>query len=149
MPLRTGTPMPDLSGATEWLNGECPSLDSLAGYPVLVHFWAISCHICHENMPSVNRWREEYGTKGLKVIAMHMPRQEEDTDVSKVRAKLSEMNITEPCGVDNMHTVAERYLNQFVPAYFLFDRDGKLRSRSAGDAGISLVEGAMKRLFEE
>ncbi len=149
MPLRTGTPMPDLSGATEWLNGEPPSLDSLAGHPVLVHFWAISCHICHENMPSVNRWREDYGPKGLKVIAMHMPRQEEDTDVSKVRAKLSEMNITESCGVDNMHIVAERYLNQYVPAYFLFDSEGKLRSRSAGDAGISLLEGAMKRLFEE
>jgi thiol-disulfide isomerase/thioredoxin len=148
MPMRIGTPLPELDGATVWLNGDMPAHESLIGSPVLIHFWAVSCHICHENLPTITRWREEYGPKGLKVVAIHMPRQETDTEVNRVQEMVSEMNITEPCGVDNLHTVAERFQNEYVPAYFLFDREGNLRSRAAGDAGTSLLEGAIKRQFE-
>jgi thiol-disulfide isomerase/thioredoxin len=147
MPMRTGTPLPELSGATEWINGPPPNREELIGSPILVHFWAVSCHICHENMPTVRRWRDEYGPKGLKVIALHMPRQEADTDMERVRQAVEEMNIVEPCGVDNLHAVAEAFQNEYVPAYFLFDRAGNLRSRAAGDAGTGLLEGAINRLF--
>ena len=59
MPLRLGSAMPELTGATEWLNGGVDAA-SLQGHPVLVHFWAVSCHICHDNMPAVQQWRKEY-----------------------------------------------------------------------------------------
>lgn len=36
-----------------------------------------------------------------------------------------------------------------VATYFLFDREGALRSRSAGDAGLGLLEGALARQFGE
>ncbi len=147
MPMRTGTPMPELTGATEWLTPP-PSRDELIGSPTLVHFWAVSCHICHENMPTIVKWRDEYGPKGLNVVALHMPRQEADTDVERVKQQVAEMGITEPCGIDNQHSVAEAFQNTFVPAYFLFDREGNMRSRSAGDAGLAMLEGALKRQFE-
>ena len=149
MPMRTGTPLPSLDGATEWLNGEaCP--EDLVGRPVLVHFWAVSCHICHDSMPTVNRWREEYGPKGLRFVAVHMPRQEIDTDVLRVRQQIVEFGITQPCAIDNDHRLTEAFENQnrFVPAYYLFDREGKMRSRAAGDAGTAMLEAAIKRQFE-
>jgi thiol-disulfide isomerase/thioredoxin len=147
MPMRTGTPMPELTGVTEWLT-PAPRREELIGHPTLIHFWAVSCHICHDNMPTIGKWRDEYGPKGLKVVALHMPRQEADTDVERVKARVAEMGITEPCGIDNLHAVAEAFQNTFVPAYFLFDRDGNLRSRSAGDAGLAMLEAALKRQFE-
>jgi thiol-disulfide isomerase/thioredoxin len=148
VPLRTGTPLPDLSGATEWINGAPPPRETLRGAPVLVHFWAVSCHICHDNMPTLVKWREEFVPRGLSVIAVHMPRQEADLDVARVREDVAAMDITEPCGVDNRHAVADAFDNRFVPAYFLFDRDGNLRSRTAGDAGLALLEAALRRQFE-
>lgn len=148
MPLRLGTPMPSLAGATEWINGE-PKWDELRGAPVLVHFWAVSCHICHENMPSIVEWRDAYAAAGLRVVAIHMPREEADTDVARVRDDVARMKITEPCGVDNLHAVADAFDNRYVPAYFLFDREGVLKSRAAGDAGIGLLKGALARQFGE
>ena len=146
MPLRLGTPMPSLAGATEWINGE-PDWAALAGAPVLVHFWALSCHICHDNMPTIVEWRDAYAARGLVTIAIHLPREEADTDVARVREDALRMKITEPCGIDNQVAVADAFDNKFVPAYFLFDREGHLRSRSAGDAGLGLLEGALARQF--
>ena len=140
--------MPSLAGATEWLNGE-PKWDELTGAPVLVHFWAVSCHICHDNMPTIVEWRDTYGPRGLRVVAIHLPREEADTDVARVREDVGRMNITEPCGIDNTVAVADAFDNRFVPAYFLFDREGHLRSRSAGDAGLGLLKGALARQFGE
>jgi thiol-disulfide isomerase/thioredoxin len=147
MPLRLGSPMPELSGATEWLNGE-PAQADLRGSPVLVHFWAVSCHICHDNMPTLRKWRDEYGPRGLKLVGIHMPRQEEDMDVAKVREEVKAMDVTEPCAIDNTHAMADAFQNKFMPAYFLFDREGNLKSRTAGDAGLAMLESALARQFE-
>jgi thiol-disulfide isomerase/thioredoxin len=147
MPLRLGSPMPELAGATEWVNGE-PAQDTLRGSPVLVHFWAVSCHICHDNMPTLRKWRDEYGPRGLKLVGIHMPRQEDDMDVAKVREEVKAMDVTEPCAIDNTHAMADAFQNKFMPAYFLFDREGNLKSRTAGDAGLAMLESALARLFE-
>ncbi len=147
MPLRTGTPIPELIGATEWVNGRANTAE-LIGSPVLIHFWAMSCHICHDNMPILQEWRERYAAQGLKVVAIHAPRQEDDTNIEAVHQAITEMGIEEPCAIDNMHSLVETFQSQYWPAYFLFDKEGALRSRAAGDAGIKLLEGTLTRLME-
>jgi thiol-disulfide isomerase/thioredoxin len=145
MPLRTGTPLPELTGATEWLGPEVRIAD-LIGKPTLVHFWAMSCPICHDNMPTVQRWRCEFGRENLNVVAIHMPREELDTDVSAVRMDAASMGIQEPCAIDNRHCIGERFQVQFWPAYFLFDAQGNLVARAAGHAGLSLIDTPLRRL---
>ncbi|MCX7799260.1 MAG: redoxin domain-containing protein [Fimbriimonadales bacterium] len=147
MPLRVGSELPSFDGATEWLNGE-PDWAELSGKPLLVHFWAVSCHICHENLPVIARWRDQYGPKGLGFVSVHMPRQEADLDVEEVRRQVAEHGIVEPCAVDNRHCVAENFENQYVPAYFLFDAEGKMRSRAAGANGLKMLQAALDRLLE-
>jgi thiol-disulfide isomerase/thioredoxin len=145
MAMRSGAPLPELTGATEWINGEPPNL---TGIPVLVHFWAMSCPICHDNMATVAEWREKYREAGLQVVGVHMPRQQEDTDINAVRAEAASLGITEPCAIDNEHTIGERFENQLWPAYFLFDGEGRMRGRAAGYAGLKMIEAPLKRLFE-
>ena len=146
MPLRTNSPMPSLDQVTEWINGS-PEVSTLSGTPVLVHFWSTGCHICHENMPTVRRWKEEFGPKGLKLVAFHMPRSEAELDVEEVKRQIEELGIDEPCGIDNEHAEADAFENRFVPAYFLVDQDGKLRARTAGDAGLTNLKSSLDRLF--
>lgn len=146
MPLRLNSPMPALAGATEWLPA-APTGDDLAGHPVLVYFWAVSCHICHERMPSLAALRDRYAPQGLRLVAVHMPRQESDTDVGAVRREIASLGITDPCAVDNEHALADAFENRLLPSFFLFDREGLLRSRTAGDAGIGMLEGALARQF--
>jgi len=121
--------MPELDGATEWVNG-IATREALAGKPTLIHFWALSCHICHDNMPTVQRWRAQYADRGLQVVGVHMPRQQEDTDPGAVKAAIAEMGIVEPCAIDNNHLLGEAFQNQYWPAYFVFDATGELRGRA-------------------
>jgi thiol-disulfide isomerase/thioredoxin len=147
MPMRLKTPMPSLDGATEWLNGT-PDLDELKGQPVLVYFWAVSCHICHENMPKLQAWREKYVPKGLKMIAIHCPRMKADTDVEKVKKQIEEYGIVEPCAVDNKHLIKKAFDNDLWPAYFIFNEEGLLKRRAAGNAGVSMLDPILAKMFE-
>lgn len=143
MPLRIGDSLPPLEGATSWYNfqGDLNSLE-LVGHPVLVHFWSVSCYLCKDSFPTLRTLISTYVPKGLKVIAVHMPRQEEDTNQELVAKCIKEFSISEPCAVDDEHKLKDAFKNNegWVPAYFLFDREGKLRSRSAGEVGISALK---------
>lgn len=146
MPLRSGTPLPELIGATEWINEETTRED-LMGSPTLVHFWAVSCPICHDNMPTIAQWRDSYADQGLKVVAIHMPRQEDDTNLATVRADAAALGITEPCAIDNEHAIGDRFENQLWPAYYVFDAEGAMRGRAAGYAGLKMIETPLKRVL--
>jgi thiol-disulfide isomerase/thioredoxin len=140
--------MPKLDGATEWFGATQASAEAEAeGHPTLVHFWSVSCGICKENMPRINEWREARREAGLRVVAVHMPRYEADTDVEAVREAISKYNITEPCAVDNGHKLRDAFHNEhgYVPAYYLFDAEGKLRSFAAGERGLDMLASAVER----
>lgn len=147
MPMRLGSPMPALEGATDSHNLEGFDPASLVGQPVLVHFWAVSCHICHEVMDQVITYRDQYREQGLKVIAIHMPKEQSDTDLEKVQQDIAQYGITHPVLVDNLHKVTEAFQNQFVPAFFLFDGQGNLYFRAAGDKGLQNLGPKLEQLF--
>lgn len=148
MPMRLGTPFPGLEGATEWLVVDRPPNIEI-GRPILIHFWAVSCHICHETLPNLLAYRDRFVPKGLQLVSIHMPRQEADTDVEKVKKDIQEFGMHHPVAVDNLHRIADLYQNQFVPAFFLFDTEGHLKFRAAGDRGLQNVEKKLEELFAE
>ena len=92
MPMRIGTEMPSLDGATEWFGATQAHAENEAkGQPTLVYFWAVSCGICKDNMARVAEWRDQKRAEGLRVIAVHMPRYEADTNVEDVREAISQI----------------------------------------------------------
>jgi thiol-disulfide isomerase/thioredoxin len=150
MAMKIGTQMPALDGATEWLAATQAHAEKEAlGHPTLVHFWSVSCGTCKENLPRVGQWRDEKKDQGLRVIAIHMPRYEADTDVEAVRELIGTIGITEPCAVDNEHKLKDAFQNDqgFVPAYYLFDSEGKLKSFAAGERGLDMLKSAMDRVL--
>jgi thiol-disulfide isomerase/thioredoxin len=150
MPMRIGTEMPSFEGATEWLNATGAAAEARAeGHPTLVHFWSVSCGICKDNMPRVAELRDRYAAEGLRVVAVHMPRYEADTDAEKVRECVGTYQITEPCAVDNEHRLRDAFKNDqgFVPAYYLFDAEGRLRCFAAGERGLNMVTPALERVL--
>lgn len=150
MALRMRSPLPSLEGATRWNGAGLPSADELEGHPVLVHFWSISCYICHDVAEQVAGWRDKYGPQGLKVIAIHQPRGPEELDLDKVIADAEgPMGITQPLAIDNQHAIVERFQNQFVPAYYVFNKAHQLRHFQAGDKGYDRIEAAIERVLTE
>ncbi|HEY9793154.1 MAG TPA: redoxin domain-containing protein [Candidatus Obscuribacterales bacterium] len=147
MPLRVDTPLPSLEGGTDWFNAKPITVDELKGHTVIIHFWSISCGICKESLPDVYRWIDTYGPKGLKVVSVHMPRQESDTNVEAVKECIAEYEIKQPVVVDNWHTITDAFENKYVPAYYVFDSDLKMRHFSAGEKAVKMIEPVLERLL--
>lgn len=151
MPMRIGTPMPSLEGATEWLAGSADDVSTdMKGHPVLIHFWSLSCGMCKDNLPRVSEWRKKYAPAGLRMIAVHMPRYPEDTNVDAVRETAEQYEITEPRAIDNEHKLRDAFQNEqgYVPAYYLFDEQHKLKAFAAGEYGTKVMEPALERMLE-
>jgi thiol-disulfide isomerase/thioredoxin len=150
MPMMIGAEMPSFEGATEWLNATGARAEAEAkGHPVLVHFWSVSCDLCKETLPRVAELRDRHAAGGLRVVAVHTPRDEADTDAEAVRDCVMTCQITEPCAVDNEHRLRDAFQNEqgVVPAYYLFDAEGKLRCFAAGEGGLDTVAPALESLL--
>jgi thiol-disulfide isomerase/thioredoxin len=146
--MKLRSPMPELSGATEWLNGEVTKAELIGEKPTLIHFWSISCHLCKEAMPQVNDFRDNYKDK-LNVIAVHMPRSEDDLNLDEIKKVASEHDISQPIFVDNDHKLTDAFENQYVPAYYVFDAEGNLRHFQAGGSGMKMLEKRVNRVLGE
>ncbi|OCA85606.1 thiol-disulfide oxidoreductase [Bacillus sp. FJAT-27225] len=140
--------MPELTGETEWLNGAVGREELIGEKPTLIHFWSISCHLCKEAMPQINKFRDEYKDQ-LNVIAVHMPRSKDDLNMREIKKTAAEHGITQPIFVDSEHKLTEAFANQYVPAYYVFDREGKLRHFQAGGSGTKMLEKRVNRMLDE
>lgn len=136
MPLRTGDPVP-------------PALltDSTANAVCLFHIWSISCPACKANMPHLQTLRDQYAERGLRTVAIHMPRGDNELDEATVRKIADEIGVTETLIFDNDHAVSGAFGVNAVPAYFLFDAEGKLRRHALGNFGVRMIGQAVQRLF--
>ena len=150
MPMRIGDAMPPLDGATTWFNGSQEEvLEHAKGKPVLVHFWAVSCGICKDKMPALNDLKKKYGALGLQTLAVHMPRYEADTDLDTVNGAMTANHIEETVAIDSLHKLKDAFQNEqgWVPVYYLFDAEGKLKTRAAGEFGIGVLTTALDKMF--
>ena len=149
MALRMRSPLPSLEGAAAWVNGEVVP-EELRGLPVVVSFWSKSCYICHETAEQFAAWRDKYAQHGVAFVSVHQPRSEDELDVAAVtKDALEEMRLTQPVAIDNAHTIVDRFQNQFVPAFYVFNRNHELRHFQAGGKGFERIEAAIERVLNE
>lgn len=146
--MKLREPMPELNGAVEWLNDQVTKEELVGDKPTLIHFWSISCHLCKEAMPQVNEFRDKYQDK-LNVVAVHMPRSEDDLDINEIKKVAADHDITQPIFVDSEMKLTDAFENQYVPAYYVFDKDGKLRHFQAGGGGMKMLEKRVNRVLGE
>ncbi len=154
--MKVDSPLPSFEGATEWLNRSAPTARETIsretkGRPTLVHFWSISSKIAQSNLAQVADLRTRWKRDGLRVIAVHLPNSEAEKDPQKVRAAIAEMRLTEPCAIDNEHKLRDAFFSGpgLIPAYYLFDIEGKLRSFSEGQEGLEELEDRLDQMLAE
>jgi hypothetical protein len=51
--------------------------------------------------------------------------------------------------VDSLHKLKDIFQNEqgWVPVYYLFDAEGKLKTRAAGEYGIGVLTTALEKMF--
>ncbi|WP_010530384.1 redoxin domain-containing protein [Lentibacillus jeotgali] len=147
--MRLKDQMPEFDRSGKWLNSKRLSHNDVIGNkPVLIYFWSVSCETCKKSTPKVNKLYDTYDDQ-LAVITVHMPRSERDKDLSEVRSAAQVHNIFHPIFVDNEHTLTNQFNNRYVPGYYLFDTNGKLRHRHSGSGGLQMLQKRINRIVNQ
>lgn len=153
--MKVDSQLPSFEGATEWLNlttsNARETIRRTKGRPTLVHFWSINSQISKINFAQVAELRNRGKRDGLRVIAVHIPHSGEQKETQAVREAVGKLYLTEPCALDNEHKLRAAFFNEpgLVPAYYLFDIDGKLRSFSAEENGLEVLEDRLDRMLAD
>jgi thiol-disulfide isomerase/thioredoxin len=135
-------PMAPAIAGGDWINSVPLSQAWLRGKVVLVEFWTYACGNCLRVLPHVARWHERYAGQGLIVIGVHTPEYDFERVGANVRAAVARLGIRYPVVLDNAYINWNAWGNQFWPALYLIDRQGRIVYHHFGEGGYEQTEAA-------
>jgi thiol-disulfide isomerase/thioredoxin len=138
-----------LSSATEWLNSPPLTAASLRGKTVLVDFWTYTCINWLRSLPYVRAWAEKYRDQGLVVIGVHSPEFAFEKDIDNVRRAAQDMRLAYPIAIDNDHAIWRAFKNQYWPARYFVDAEGRVRHHQFGEGAYEQAEKTIQQLLAE
>ena len=138
-----------LEGGTEWLNATPQSMASLRGKVVLVNFWTYSCINCLRTLPYVKAWAQKYADRGLVVVGVHTPEFAFEKDPGNVKRALQDLKISYPVVQDNNFRIWRAFNNQYWPALYFVDSQGRVRHHQFGEGGYAASERVIEDLLRE
>jgi thiol-disulfide isomerase/thioredoxin len=141
--------MPGFAGANDWLNTEPLGPRDLDGKVVVVDFWTYTCINWLRTLPYIRAWAGTYGEKGLVVVGVHTPEFGVEHDLDNVRRSVREMHIEYPVAIDNDYAVWSAFANQYWPALYFADAQGRIRHHHFGEGGYERSEHVIRQLLTE
>jgi len=141
--------LPPLDGVTQWLNSPPLNVDSLRGKVVLIDFWTYSCINCLRTLPHVRAWAEKYKDQGLIVIGVHTPEFAFERDINNIQRAIARQHITYPVAVDNRYAIWRAFNNQYWPAHYFIDTQGRIRHHHFGEGEYAQSERVIQQLLRE
>jgi Thioredoxin like C-terminal domain len=141
--------VPSLEGATEWINSPPLTPSGLGGKVALFDFCTYTCINWIRTLPYIRAWAARYGDHGLVMVGVHTPEFSFEKDLENVREALTQMRVTYPVAVDSDHAVWEAFANQYWPALYFADAEGRLRHHRFGEGDYDRSEIVIRQLLAE
>ncbi|HEV7943541.1 MAG TPA: cytochrome c biogenesis protein DipZ [Solirubrobacteraceae bacterium] len=143
---------PEFVDTQKWFNtpGQKPlSLKGLRGHVVLVDFWTYSCINCIRTLPYLNAWYRKYRSKGFVIVGVHTPEFPFEHSAANVAAAVKENGIEYPVVQDNDYGTWNAYHNEYWPAEYLIDAQGRVRLADFGEGDYEAKQKAIRDLLAE
>jgi len=137
------------SGATGWLNSPPLTTDELRGKVVLVDFWTYTCINWIRTIDWVRAWADKYADDGLIVVGVHTPEFPFERDVENVRRAVTEMRVSYPVAIDSRYDVWRAFANNYWPAVYIADAEGRIRHHQFGEGGYEECERVVQQLLRD
>ena len=138
-----------LASATEWLNSQPLTAADLRGKVVLIDVWTYTCINWLRTLPYVRAWAEKYKDRGLVVIGVHAPEFPFERNVDNVRRAVQAMGLTYPIAIDNDFAIWRALRNQYWPALYFVDAQGRVRHQHFGEGEYEQSERFIQKLLAE
>lgn len=140
--------------AADWLNAPPLRMADLRGKVVLLDVWTFGCWNCYRSFPWLNGLEARLQPRGLQVVGIHSPEFEHERDAAEVKRKVREFRLEHPVMLDNDFRYWKALGNRYWPAYYLIDKEGRLRARffgetHPGDPQARRIEAALDTLLRE
>ena len=143
------TELASLERANAWLNSPPITAPALKGKVVLIDFWTYTCINWLRTLPYVRAWHEKYRDQGLVVIGVHSPEFAFEKDLGNVRRAVKDMRVHYPVAVDSEHVIWRAFNNQYWPALYFIDAQGRLRHQYFGEGSYPQSEMIIQELLAE
>jgi cytochrome c biogenesis protein CcdA/thiol-disulfide isomerase/thioredoxin len=143
---------PEFVGNEQWFNtpGDKPlTLSGLRGRVVLVDFWTYSCINCLRTLPYLKAWNAKYRKDGLTIVGVHTPEFPFEREASNVETAIAENGIRYPVAQDNEQATWNAYGNQYWPAEYFIDAQGRVRYVHFGEGEYGEKEKVIRDLLAE
>jgi hypothetical protein len=147
--LPTKGHVPSLEGTTEWINSPPLTFADLRGKVALFDFCTYTCINWIRTLPYIRAWAETYRDRGLVMIGVHTPEFSFEKDLENVHEALKQMRVTYPVAVDSDHAIWEAFANQYWPALYFVDAEGRIRHHHFGEGDYDRSEIAIQQLLAE
>ncbi len=141
--------LPPLDGAVQWLNSPPLDAQALKGKVVLVDFWTYSCINCLRTLPYLKAWAEKYRDQGLVVIGVHAPEFAFERNVGNVSKAMKDLGINYPVAIDNEFRIWRAFNNEYWPAHYFADAQGRIRYHHFGEGAYAESERVIQQLMRE
>ncbi|QHE93532.1 redoxin domain-containing protein [Pandoraea fibrosis] len=148
-PLPVEGQLPSLDGAVQWLNSPPLTAQALRGKVVLIDFWTYSCINCLRTLPYVKAWAEKYRDQGLVVIGVHAPEFAFERDIGNVKKAVHDLGVDYPVAIDNNYAIWRGFNNQYWPAHYFIDAQGRMRYHHFGEGNYAESERVIQQLLRE
>ncbi|WP_323120387.1 cytochrome c biogenesis protein DipZ [Burkholderia alba] len=148
-PLPVEGQLPALDGAVQWLNSPPLTARSLRGKVVLIDFWTYSCINCLRTLPYVKAWAQKYKDQGLVVIGVHAPEFAFERNIDNVKKATRDLGVDYPVAIDNNYAIWRAFDNQYWPAHYFIDAQGRVRYHHFGEGNYAESEQVIRQLLVE
>ncbi len=145
--LPTSYKAPEIVGIEKWLNSDVLKISDLKGKVVLVDFWTYSCINCLRTLPHMNELNQKYRDKGLVIIGVHAPEFDFEKNPQNVVRALRKFKIEYPVALDNDLKTWKNYHNQYWPAHYLINKEGKVVYTHFGEGAYDVMENNVRVLL--
>jgi thiol-disulfide isomerase/thioredoxin len=138
-----------LGKATAWLNSPPLTAAGLRGKVVLIDVWTYTCINWLRTLPYVRAWAEKYKAQGLVVVGVHAPEFPFEHNIENVRRAAKDMRVDYPIAIDNDFAIWRAFDNQYWPALYLADAQGRIRYHHFGEGEYEQSERTIQELLAE
>jgi cytochrome c biogenesis protein CcdA/thiol-disulfide isomerase/thioredoxin len=141
--------LPPLDGLGPWFNSPPLTREQLRGKVVVIDFWTYSCINCLRSLPYLKAWDAKYRKDGLVIIGVHAPEFAFEREPANVARAIENLGIRYPVALDNGYKLWNALKNNYWPAHYFVDAQGRVRFHHFGEGEYAMSERVIRQLLAE